>query len=91
VISGLFQPRKESSGAVDRKRPEIWSKNWVLRHDNAPAHRALSVKQFLAQKSITEMEHPPSSPDLAPNDLWLFTEIKSVLKGRIFQDTEDIQ
>jgi len=25
----------------------------------APAHKALSVKQFLDQKFITEMEHPP--------------------------------
>jgi len=23
---------------------------------------------FLAQKTITKMEHPPYSPDLAPND-----------------------
>jgi hypothetical protein len=31
----------------------------------------LSSKQFLAQKSITGMEHPPYSPDLALNDFWL--------------------
>jgi transposase len=56
----------------------------------APAHKALSVEQFLAQKLITEMQHPPYSPDLARNDFWLFPKIKSSLKGRIFQDTEDI-
>jgi len=51
-----------------------------------------SVEQFVAQKSITEMKHPPSSPDLAQNGFWLFKKkIKSNLKGRIFQDTEDIQ
>jgi hypothetical protein len=27
-----------------------------------------------------EMEHPPYSPDLALNDLWLFPKIKSALK-----------
>jgi hypothetical protein len=32
------------------KRPELWPNDWILRHDNAPAHKALSVKQFLAQK-----------------------------------------
>jgi len=37
------------------------------------------------------MEHPPYSTDLAPNDFWLFPKIKSALKGRRFQDTEDIQ
>jgi hypothetical protein len=45
----------------------------------------LSVKQLLAKKSITEMEHPPYSPDLALNDFWLFPKIKSV------QNIEDIQ
>jgi hypothetical protein len=28
------------------------------------------------------MEHPPHSPDLVPNDFWLFPKIKSALKGR---------
>jgi hypothetical protein len=36
------------------KRPELWPNNWILHHDNVPAH-----KQFVTQKSITEMEHPP--------------------------------
>jgi transposase len=70
--------------AVRRKRSEIWPNDWILHHDNAPAHKAFSVKQFLVQKSITELEHPPSSPDLAPN-VWLSPIIKSILKGR-FQD-----
>jgi hypothetical protein len=43
----------------------------ILDHNKAPAHKALSAKQFLAQKSITEMEHPPCSPDLTPNNFWL--------------------
>jgi hypothetical protein len=37
------------------------------------------------------MEHPSCSPDLAPNDFWLFPKIKSTLKGQMYQDTEDIQ
>jgi hypothetical protein len=45
----------------------------------------------VAQKSITEIEHPPCSPDVAPNDFWLFSEIKCALKGRRFQDIENIQ
>jgi hypothetical protein len=36
------------------------------------------------------MEHPPYSPDLAPNDIWLFPKIKYALKGQRSQDTEDI-
>jgi hypothetical protein len=62
-----------------------------LYHDDAPAHKTISVKQFLAQKSITEMEHTPYFPHFVANDFWLFPKIKSALKGRTFQDTEDIQ
>jgi histone-lysine N-methyltransferase SETMAR len=54
--------------AMRRKRPERWPNDRILHHDNAPAHKALSVKQFLAQKSVTEMEHPPYSFNLAPNN-----------------------
>jgi hypothetical protein len=60
--------------AVSKKMPELWFNDWIPHHDNAPAHKALSVKQFLAQESITGMEHPPSSPDLAPNNFWLFAK-----------------
>jgi hypothetical protein len=51
----------------------------------------LSVKEFLAQKLITEMKHPLLSPDLVLNDFWPFPKIKPSIKGRRFQDIEDIQ
>jgi hypothetical protein len=38
--------------AVHKRRSEL-RLNWILHHDNAPAHKVLSVKQFLVQKSIT--------------------------------------
>jgi len=60
---------------VRRERPELWPTDWILHHNDAPAHKALSVKQFLAQKSITEMEHPPCSSDLAPNDFLRFPKV----------------
>jgi hypothetical protein len=47
--------------------------------------------QAVSSPSITEIEHPPCYPDLAPNDFWLFPEITSALKGRRFQDIEGIQ
>jgi transposase len=65
-------------------------KYWIIHHDNAPSHKELSIKKLQSQKSITEKEHPPCSPDLAPNYFWLFPKINYALKGRRFQDTEDI-
>jgi hypothetical protein len=42
-----------------RKWPKIWPNGWILLHDNAPAHKALSVEEFLAQKSITKWDTHP--------------------------------
>jgi histone-lysine N-methyltransferase SETMAR len=49
------------------------------------------VRQFLASKQTTVLEHPPYSPDLATNDFFLFPKIKEILKGRHFEDTDDIR
>jgi len=50
-----------------------------------------SKEEFLATKQITVLEHPAYSPDLAPNDLFLFTKIKEILKGRHFDDIDAIR
>jgi hypothetical protein len=76
---------------------KLWVDNaWTLtqRLDSPPwqcSSSQRSVKQFLAQKSITEMEQPTCSPDLAMNDFWLFPKIKSASQGWRFQDIEDIE
>ena len=75
-----------------RKRPELCGNNsWILHHDNAPAHTALSLREFLATKQITVLEHPASLPDLAPSYFFLFPKIKEILKGRHFNDIDDIR
>jgi len=45
----------------------------------------------LATKQITVLEHPVYSPDLAPGDFFLFPKIKGILKGRYFDDIDDIR
>jgi len=65
--------------------------SWILHHDNAPADVALSVKEFLAIKQITVLEHPAYSPDLAPIDFFLFPKIKEILKARHFDESDDIR
>ena len=68
---------KRLRGKVRRKRPERFANNsWILHHDNAPAHTAPSVREFLATKQITVLEHPVYSPDLAPNDFFSVPEDK---------------
>jgi len=71
--------------AVRRKRLQKWTTNNLFHlHDNAPAHRLLFVKDFLAKNSVTTLEHPPHSPELAAVDFYLFPRLKSALKRRHF-------
>jgi len=49
------------------------------------------VREFLATKQITVLEHPAYSPDLAPSGFSLFPKIKEILKGRNFDDIDDIR
>ena len=39
-------------------RPGI-ARTWILHHDNAPCHTAVSINEFLAEKSIPVVPQPP--------------------------------
>ncbi|GBN93722.1 hypothetical protein AVEN_166952-1 [Araneus ventricosus] len=82
---------KRLQDAIRRKRPENWATNdWFLLPDNAPTHRALIVKKYLARHSVTTLEHPPYSPDLAPADFYPFPRLKMKLKGHRFVDSDEV-
>jgi len=52
---------KQLRDAVWRKRPELWrSGEWLLHHDNATAHTALSVRYFLTKNGMRTASHPPT-------------------------------
>ena len=77
---------------IRRVRPGMCeSGDWFLLHDNAPSHNMTIIKQFLAQRKVTVLDHPPYSPDLAPADYFLSPKVKSHLKGRLFDSISDIQ
>ena len=76
---------KRLRGKVRRKRPEHFANNsWIMHHDNAAVHTALSVREFLATKKITVLEHPAYSPDLAPSDLFSVPEGKGNIERKAF-------
>lgn len=78
--------------SIRKKRPKMWAEqSWVLLHDNAPAHRSLLVNDFLAKTKTTVLPHPPYSPDLAPCDFFLFTELARRLQGRRFQSSDEVK
>ena len=49
----------------------------IFQQDNAPCHKARSVKNFLAQQSFSLLDWPPYSPDLSPiENLWAIVKKK---------------
>jgi transposase len=71
--------------------PKKWRiKSWFLLHDNAPAHRSVSVKYFLAKNSVTTLEQPPYCAGLAPADFYLLPRLESALKESSCCDANDI-
>jgi len=80
---------KRLRDAVRRKRPELWwSGEWLLHNDYAPAHTALSVRQFLTKNGMTTDSHTPNPPDVVPCDFFLFPRMKRDFKGKRFQNVE---
>lgn len=80
---------KRLHDTVRRKRPHLWkSGNWLLHHDNAPAHSSHLIQQFLTKLGIVQLcqSVPPYSPDIASCDFWLFPKLKHQLKGKRFDE-----
>ena len=58
-----LEVRRRLREKVRRKRPELFGNNsCILHHDNAPTHTTLFVREFLATKQITVLEHAVYSP-----------------------------
>ncbi|UYV70896.1 hypothetical protein LAZ67_8001037 [Cordylochernes scorpioides] len=78
--------------AILQKRPDLWkNKNWLLHHDNAPAHTSLLVRDFLVKNNTLMMPQPPYSPDLVPCDFFLFPKLKRPMKGRRYATLDEIK
>ncbi|CAF0989636.1 unnamed protein product [Rotaria sordida] len=59
-----------------KKRPSSTTNGIKLHHDNARPYTNNIIFDFLQEKKINVMPHPPYSPDLAPSDFWLFDYLK---------------
>lgn len=68
---------------IPKKRPDLVGR-WKLHQDNARPHVAFAALDFLCRKNVETVPHPPYSPDLAPNDFFLYPTAKKSLKGRRF-------
>jgi hypothetical protein len=87
----LFGSADKVMESVRGKRLKLWPDKWILHHNNDPANDALRFREYLAKKSITKMDQPPCSPDLAHCGFWLFPKLKNALKAQRSADIPDIQ
>ncbi|GBP81308.1 Mariner Mos1 transposase [Eumeta japonica] len=74
-------------------RTEAWeviARSAVLQ-DNASVHTARVSRQALKDTGFSEIDHPPYSPDLAPSDYFLFSNLKKELRGRRFVDDNQMK
>ncbi|UYV75689.1 hypothetical protein LAZ67_13001022 [Cordylochernes scorpioides] len=61
--------------AIRQKRPDLWkNKNWLLHHDNAPAHTSLLVRDFLAKNNTLMMPRSHRISQIWPP---LYYEVRS--------------
>jgi hypothetical protein len=77
--------------SVRRKRPELWPSDWILHHENAPAHKTHSVKHFVPK---IDYWNATLTLFLCFGSEWLLAVSKkkmSSVMGWIFSDAEDIQ
>jgi hypothetical protein len=73
------------------RRPQFHERgNYFLLHDNARPHTAVSTKQLLTKQGIPETNHPHIL-HIYPQQTFLIPQIKSSLKGRRFEDSENIK
>ena len=63
----------------------------ILLIDNARIHTAKVVYEAMSDLKFEKLEHPPYSPDLAPSDYLLFTNLKQWQRGCKFEDLEELE
>ena len=77
---------------IRRVRPALYrTHDFFLLHDKAPAHSAAIIQQFLTQKQVATLNHPPILARFVSPDYFLCPKVKLQLKGARFDTTEGIQ
>lgn len=76
--------------AIKEKRRGKLTRGILLLQDNASAHTAQTAQAAIRDMGFQQLEHPPYSPDLAPCDYYLFSEMKRGLRGKRYDDLQGL-
>ncbi|GBP37908.1 Histone-lysine N-methyltransferase SETMAR [Eumeta japonica] len=89
---GERPPKKfKAREAVVQKRRGKLSRGVLFLQDNTSVHTARVSRQPLKDTGFSEIDHPPYSPDLAPSDYFLFSNLKKELRGRRVVDDNQMK
>lgn len=75
---------------IAQKRPQMARKKVMFHQDNAPCHKSLKTMAKIHELGFELLPHPPYSPDLAPSDYFLFSDLKRMLAGKKFKTDEEV-
>ena len=65
---------------------------WRLMHDNAPSHKANSIKAYLAEEKVEMIEWPPYSPDMNPiENVWAWMKQKLANDYTVCTNQKDLE
>lgn len=93
TITGAYYSNvlTELRESIKAKRRGKISKGILMLHDNAPSHTAHVTVDTLTKLKFELLPHPAYSPDLAPSDFHVFRKLKSDMKGKRFNDDEEVK
>ncbi|GFR73167.1 histone-lysine N-methyltransferase SETMAR [Elysia marginata] len=76
---------------IHRVRPNMDIGNLLLLHDNVRTHTSIRTRETIASFGWTTLPHPSYSPDLAPSDYHLFGPMKQALRGKHYENDEEVK
>lgn len=86
-ISNILEPLSNERQNIwaGSKRKKIW-----LHLDNSKVHNSILTSQKYNVLGFKRTPQPPYSPDIAPSDFYLFGFLEEKLKGRVFEDMDEL-
>jgi histone-lysine N-methyltransferase SETMAR len=92
VHAGVYcDTLKKLRRAIQNKRRGMFSRGVVILHDNFRPYIAAATQDLIATFGWEQFDHPPYSPDSAPNDFHVFLDMKTFLSNRRFRDDNEVK
>ena len=75
---------------IREKQYRKLTRDVLLLHDNTPVHKSNTTQAAILYTGFTELTYPAYSPDLAPRNYNLFSNVKNFLRGRNFETYDEV-